>query len=83
MLDLIILDDAEDDLLNAYDWYEAKEHGHMDPFLEPIRIASAPARSRTGRGTHSSVVLVSKRLINESDEKNLYVEYREWLFLGG
>jgi plasmid stabilization system protein ParE len=37
MLDLIILDDAEDDLLNAYNWYEAKEHGLGDRFLSSVQ----------------------------------------------
>jgi plasmid stabilization system protein ParE len=36
MLDFIILDDAEDDLLNAYNWYQAKEHGLGDRFLSSV-----------------------------------------------
>ena len=37
MLDLIILDDAEDDLLNAYNWYQAKEYGLGDRFLSSVQ----------------------------------------------
>ena len=37
MLDFIILDDAEDDLLNAYNWYQAKEHGLGDRFLSSVQ----------------------------------------------
>ena len=37
MLDLIILDDAEDDLLNANNWYQTKEHGLGDRFLSSVQ----------------------------------------------
>ncbi len=37
MLDLSISDDAEDDLLNAYNWYQAKEHGLGEHFLSSVQ----------------------------------------------
>ena len=37
MLDFIILDDAEDDLRNAYNWYQTKEQGLGDRFLSSVQ----------------------------------------------
>jgi hypothetical protein len=37
MLDIVILDDAEDDLLNAYNWCQTKEHGLGDRFLSSVQ----------------------------------------------
>lgn len=44
MLDFIILDDAEDDLLNAYNWCQAKEHGLGDRFLSSVQDGLALIR---------------------------------------
>jgi len=44
MLDFIILDDAEDDLLNAYNWCQAKEHGLGDRSLSSVQDGLALIR---------------------------------------
>jgi plasmid stabilization system protein ParE len=36
MLDIIILDDGEDDLVEAYNWYESKEFGLGHRFLSSV-----------------------------------------------
>jgi len=37
MLDLIVLADAEDDLIQAYNWYESREFGLGDRFLNSVQ----------------------------------------------
>ena len=78
MLDFIILDDAEDDLLNAYNWYQAKELELGDRFLSSVQEGLTLIRQHPDIFTVSIVecrrALISKfpfEIIYEKKEKKI------------
>ncbi len=80
MLDFIILDDAEDDLLNAYNWYQAKELELGDRFLSSVQEGLTLIRQHPDIFTVSIVecrrALISKfpfEIIYEKKENRIVV----------